>query len=207
MVSVKRISKSFGARSLWENISLDVERGQLLALTGRSGAGKTTLLNCIGLLESVDSGEICIGDKDITKLGSRGTRRFRRDQLGYLFQNYALIENATLRDNLDVALVGRRKRSERKSYDAILERVGLGGRAKDKIYLLSGGEQQRVALARLLVKQPSVVLADEPTGALDRENADLVIEVLRDMASAGCAVIIATHNQHVEDACDVVFKI
>lgn len=207
LISVEGISKLFGSRLLWEKISLQVERGQLLALTGRSGAGKTTLLNCIGLLESVDGGAVYIDDKDVTKLNSRAIRKLRRDHLGYLFQNYALIENATVRDNLDVALVKWRKRSERKSYEAILDRVGLSGRAKDKVYLLSGGEQQRVALARLLVKKPAVILADEPTGALDRENTDLVIEVLHNMARSGCAVIIATHNRRVEEACDAVFKI
>lgn len=127
--------------------------------------------------------------------------------LGYLFQNYALIENATVQANLDVALGGWRGRNNRKGYEAILERVGLAGRAKEKVYRLSGGEQQRVALARLLVKQPLVVLADEPTAALDGGNADMVIETLRDMATNGCAVVIATHNPRVERACDTTFKI
>jgi putative ABC transport system ATP-binding protein len=118
-----------------------------------------------------------------------------------------LIENATVQANLDVSVAARRGRIHRKNYEAILDRVGLTGSAKEKVYRLSGGEQQRVALARLLVKQPSVVLADEPTGALDGGNADMVLDVLRGLATDGCAVVIATHNQRVEQACDTRIRL
>ncbi|WP_084961540.1 ATP-binding cassette domain-containing protein [Thermoactinospora rubra] len=205
MVSVVDVAKEFGSRVLWDGLGFDVEHGQMLALTGASGAGKTTLLNCLGLLETVDRGHIVIGGADVTRFGPRRARLFRRDQLGYLFQNYALIENATVADNLDVA--SRPGRGRRGGYEEALEQVGLAGRLKEKVFRLSGGEQQRVALARLIVKRPVVVLADEPTGALDEANADAVIKILRGMASQGCAVIIATHNPRVEAACDSVVHI
>jgi putative ABC transport system ATP-binding protein len=208
LIEVRNLAKSFGARPLWSDLSFTVERGQVLAVVGPSGAGKSTLLNCIGLLESVDAGQILVGGTDVTTFRAGRARRFRRDVLGYLFQNYALIENTTVQANLDVATGGLlRRRVQRQGYDPILERVGLAGRAREKVFRLSGGEQQRVALARLLVKKPIVVLADEPTASLDAENAEMVIEVLRDMAAHGCAVVLATHNQRVEKACDATLKI
>lgn len=203
MITLKNLSKSFGSRVLWEGLDLTVEPGRMLALVGSSGSGKTTLLNCMGLLDRPSSGRILFRDTDLTRLGSGRQRRFRRDHLGYLFQNYALIENATVRANLDVA----RRRGTRPDHAAALERVGLAGREREKAHHLSGGEQQRVALARLMVKQPSLVLADEPTGALDHANGAMVVEVLRQMSGRGCAVVIATHDPAVRDACDTAFDV
>jgi putative ABC transport system ATP-binding protein len=208
MISVNGIAKSFGSRPLWSDLSFAVGRGQMLALVGPSGSGKSTLLHCLGLLEAVDEGEIVVEDKDITKFGAGAQRRFRRDTLGYLFQNYALIDNATVDFNLRVALGAHGGRgNKRDAFDAALGQVGLSGRGKEKVYRLSGGEQQRVALARLLVKEPRLVLADEPTGALDRDNAAMVINILRQMAAQGCAIIVATHNAEVEAGCDKVLQV
>ncbi|MEE2038975.1 ATP-binding cassette domain-containing protein [Nocardiopsis sp. CT-R113] len=201
MISTRHLAKSFGDRTLWEDVNLDIRAQQMLALVGPSGSGKTTLLNCLGLLEKASKGDIVHGTKKITRLGARGQRHFRRDHLGYLFQNYALIENATIRQNLDVA--SKNLAAQTRS----LERVGLSGREKEKVHYLSGGEQQRVALARLLVKKPTLVLADEPTGALDEGNGQVVIDILREMAREGCAVVIATHNDTVRDACNAVFDV
>jgi len=203
MITVKNLTKSFGPRPLWQGLDLTVPAGRMLALVGASGSGKTTLLNCMGLLERPSSGQILYEDTDLTRLGPGGRRRFRRDRLGYLFQDYALIENATVKANLDVA----RRRGIRPDHTRILQRVGLAGREREKVHHLSGGEQQRVALARLMVKQPSLVLADEPTGALDSDNGAMVVDVLRQMSRQGCTVVIATHNDDVRDACDAVFDV
>lgn len=203
MLTLHHLTKSFGTRTLWEDLDLTVEPGRMLALVGVSGSGKTTLLNCMGLLEAPTRGTIQYEDSDLTRSGAGGRRRFRRDKLGYLFQNYALIENATVRANLNVA----RRRGTKPDYAHVLKRVGLAGREKEKVHYLSGGEQQRVALARLMVKQPSLVLADEPTGALDGDNGQMVVDVLRRMSREGCAVVIATHNSGVRDACDIAFDV
>ncbi|WP_067605834.1 ATP-binding cassette domain-containing protein [Nocardiopsis listeri] len=203
MITLKNLSKSFGRRVLWDDLDLAVEPGRMLALVGASGSGKTTLLNCMGLLEKPTGGRILFKGTDVTRLGPGKQRRFRRDHLGYLFQNYALIENATVKANLDVA----RRRGTRPDHATALERVGLAGREKEKVHHLSGGEQQRVALGRLMVKRPSLVLADEPTGALDHDNGTMVVDVLRRMSREGCAVVIATHNDSVRDACDTVFDV
>ncbi|MFC7936042.1 ATP-binding cassette domain-containing protein [Streptomyces sp. NPDC057387] len=209
MIETADLSKTFGTRTLWRDVNFSVSRGQMVALTGPSGSGKSTLLNCLGLLERPSSGVIRYEGKVITGFNRRETRKFRRDNLGYLFQNYALIENATVTDNLEVAVKPRRL-LRAKSNTAIteaLERVGLTGREDEVIHHLSGGEQQRVALARLMVQQPALILADEPTGALDGANAAMVIDTLRDMSKAGCTVIIATHDDAVRDRCDDVFAI
>lgn len=209
MIVVRNLSKSFGSRTLWSEVGFTAGDGEMLALVGPSGAGKSTLLNCFGLLETPDSGEIRVDGNDIIRFGRGRGRRFRRDTLGYRFQNYALIENATVTANLDAALAnpGARLRRPRRDHEAALERVGLAGRGGERIYRLSGGEQQRVALARLLVKKPSLVLADEPTGALDDANSEMVIDLLREMGERGCTVLIATHRDQVQTRCDSVFKV
>ncbi|MGW0826983.1 ATP-binding cassette domain-containing protein [Streptomyces sp. NPDC002845] len=209
MIDIENLSKSFGSRTLWSDVTFTVSRGEMFALVGPSGSGKSTLLNCLGLLDRPSAGAIRHEGKDITRFGRREIRGFRRDVLGYLFQNYALIENVTVADNLKVAVKPRRS-SQGEAGTAIaeaLDRVGLGGREKEKIYHLSGGEQQRVALARLMVKQPALVLADEPTGALDDANTTMVVDILREMSEAGCAVVIATHSDYVRGRCDTVFAV
>lgn len=209
MIAIENLSKSFGRRTLWSGVDLTVHSGQMLALTGPSGSGKSTLLNCLGLLDAPTAGAIRHGEKDITRFGPRGARLFRRDVLGYLFQNYALIDNATVAANLEVVIKPRRalRRNTGTAIPEALERVGLAGREGEKVSRLSGGEQQRVALARLMVKQPSLVLADEPTGALDHDNTAMVVKILREMSDSGCAVVIATHDDYVRDRCDAVFRV
>ncbi|MCX5421591.1 ABC transporter ATP-binding protein [Streptomyces sp. NBC_00078] len=209
MIDIVKLSKTFGTRTLWSDVTTTVNRGEMLALVGPSGSGKSTLLNCIGLLDKPNAGEIRHEGNDITQFGRREIRRFRRDVLGYLFQSYALIENATVAANLEVAVKPQRTLRGKTSVAIAeaLDRVGLAGRQEEEIHHLSGGEQQRVALARLLVKQPVLVLADEPTGALDHANATAVIDILREMSDAGCAVVIATHDDRVRDRCDAVFAV
>ena len=202
---VTEAAKAFGSRSLWRHMSFNVPSGRIMALTGASGSGKSTLLNCLGLLDNLDSGSISLDGEVMSSTTERRRRRFRRDQLGYLFQNYALIDNATVYENLNVVTgsLGIRKRTRRADYDDALLKVGLKGRGSDFVFRLSGGEQQRVAVARLLVKRPSLVLADEPTGALDSDNVGAVLGFLREMANSGCTIVIATHSREVADRCDL----
>nr|WP_277605214.1 ATP-binding cassette domain-containing protein [Glycomyces sp. L485] len=208
-METENLAISFGSRELWSGVSVTVKSGQMAALTGPSGSGKSTLLNCIGILERPGTGAIRFDGRELTGMGPGAARRFRRDALGYLFQNYALVENATIAQNLGVALRarGRRGGDARRATAEALERVGLRGRERDRVNSLSGGEQQRVALARLLVKEPSIVLADEPTGALDRGNSEVVVKLLREMADAGACVVIATHDDWVRDQCDEVVAV
>lgn len=210
MIDLKGLSKSFGDRALWQELTFTVEAGRMLALTGPSGSGKSTLLNCLGLLDTPSSGTIVHEGSDLTRLSARKSRAFRRDTLGYLFQNYALIDNATVAENLSVVLKPLRSRRTQmvgSTPAAALKQVGLSGRETDVVHRLSGGEQQRVALARLIVKRPALVLADEPTGALDLGNTHMVISTLRDLADTGCTVVIATHNPAVKELCDSVLDL
>ncbi|WP_219108452.1 ATP-binding cassette domain-containing protein [Austwickia sp. TVS 96-490-7B] len=203
------LTKSFDQHHLWSDLNLRFEPGMRIALTGASGSGKSTLLNCLGLLEQPTNGTIYWGDHNLTALNSGGRRRFRRDHLGYLFQDYALIEDATVAENLLVALNawGSRnsiKGNKRLAVAQALDQVGLSGREKDRTHILSGGEQQRVAMARILLRLPEIVLADEPTAALDGENGELVLSFLDDMAHRGSIVVIATHHLDIRDRCDEV---
>ncbi|WP_406292975.1 ATP-binding cassette domain-containing protein [Embleya sp. NBC_00888] len=208
MIDLTGLSKSFGPRTLWQDLTFTIETKRLLALTGPSGSGKSTLLNCLGLLDTPTVGTIRHNGQDITRLSHRKARLYRRDTLGYLFQSYALIDNATIADNLSLAAKPSRSlRASRPTLDQALEQVGLAGRGDDIVHRLSGGEQQRVALARLIVKQPALVLADEPTGALDPDNTRTVIAILRSLADTGCAVVIATHDPTVRDLCDSVLQV
>ena len=195
---VSSLKKSFGPRVLWENIDLRAERGTLTGLIGASGSGKSTLLNCIGLLTVPDGGRISFDGVELLDMGSARRRIFRRDTLGYLFQNYALMEDATVKENLAVAMRGMRE---------ALESVGLADRLNTRVATLSGGEQQRVALARIMVKAAKLILADEPTGALDPTNAGIVMGHIRAIADQGACVVIATHDPFVMDGCDQLLNL
>ncbi|BDR52463.1 bacteriocin ABC transporter ATP-binding protein [Bombiscardovia nodaiensis] len=203
-LTITGLEKSFGQRVIWSALSCTVRSGALTAVTGDSGAGKTTLLNCIGLLEPFDSGTLSFGDWRFGPKVSPGSqRKCLREVLGFLFQNYGLIDRWSVRRNLIVPLklqAGSRRQKEDKISQA-LSSVGLEGYQQKKVYMLSGGEQQRVALARLILKDPSIILADEPTSALDEGNADLVMRMLKQQAQAGALVLVATHSPHIVAQC------
>ena len=211
MITVSNLTKSFHKQPpLWENLSFDVPPHSVTALTGPSGSGKSTLLNCIGALEAPDSGSIQVFGTEVTKLGYRKARKYRRDYVGYLFQDYALIPDQTVYDNINLAARPNQifpSKAMLTQVAEVLEQVGLAGYERRQVCELSGGEQQRVAIARLLVRPPKVVLADEPTGALDHDNSLRVIAHLRDLADGGASVVVATHSDLVADSADQHMKV
>ena len=208
MIKIRDLGKRYGDHVIFEHLNMDIEDGKLTAIAGGSGCGKSTLLNIIGLLDQDYSGSVEI---DGVKLHSQFARprSFFREKLGYLFQNYALVDNMSVSKNLDIALKFRNVSDKEDLKRRSLEKVGLDSEKviHNKVYTLSGGEQQRVALARLLLKPCSIVLADEPTGSLDEKNRDEVLALLREMNQEGKTVIIVTHDLAVMRACDQVITI
>lgn len=199
VISLKNICKSFGNKVIFDNFNLNVEEGEFLCITGVSGKGKTTLLNIIGLLEKPDSGSINIMGYDNPEIDSKSGIKLLRSNISYLFQNYGLVDNETVEYNLKIAtrFLKLSKNDEKKKIEEALNTVGLSGYEKNKIFQLSGGEQQRVAMARILIKPTSIVLADEPTGSLDSDNRDLIMELLTKVNEQGKTVIIVTHDKEV----------
>lgn len=167
MIKIKKLNKQFNGEIIFKNFNLNIHKGEMVAISGESGSGKSTLLGCMCGLEKIDNGTIEMNGKDITKMKKKRKMLLYRNDIGYLFQNYALISQETIGYNLDIALAYTKLSKSKKNALKIeaIEKVGLKKPLNTKIYTLSGGEQQRVAVARLLLKKPNIIFADEPTGA------------------------------------------
>jgi len=197
MIVGNKITKRYGTHTLFSNFDFHIDDGEFVCFSGKSGSGKTTLLNMIGLLEPIDSGTLVINGKTWNR--SRDKRTFYREEVGFLFQNFALIENKTVRQNLAMVIQGI---GNRHSMESVLSAVGLQNKIDAKVFTLSGGEQQRVALARLMLKPCNIVLADEPTGSLDIENAKIVMDLLRQINASGKTVVMVTHDEQFKKQAD-----
>ena len=195
-IDLLNVSKSFGSKKIFTDLNLRFESGKSYALIGGSGSGKSTLLNIIGRLEKIDSGNVLVDKQDIWKIKER---TFFKNTVGYVFQNYSLIENKTVYDNLKLIT------KDKKIITDVLEKVGLSSDyLHQKIYELSGGQAQRVAIARMLMKPRKIILADEPTGALDDEIGKEIIRLLLNETDEDKYVIIATHDPAVYNKVDVI---
>ncbi|KZC94088.1 ATP-binding cassette domain-containing protein [Clavibacter tessellarius] len=203
------VTRSFRGREVVRGLSLRVEAGEMVALTGRSGCGKSTALNMIGLLDRPTSGDLRLFDRPAPRPGSRGARRLLAERIGYLFQSFALLDEETAEGNLRVAQswTGGTRRSRADRREEALASGGLADHARDRVYELSGGEQQRLALARLALRPRALVLADEPTGSLDPANRARVLDLLDGMRRRGTAVVIVTHDPEVAAACSRVVSL
>ena len=190
MIEAVDISKRYRDHDVLESFHASIEPNSLTVITGESGKGKTTLLNILSLLERPDRGTVTIDA--ISDPSPKQILNLRRHTISYLFQNYGLIDEYTVEKNLRVSLTYRKDPGP--SVSEALAQVGLEGYEKRKVYELSGGEQQRVALARILLKDARYIFADEPTGNLDKGNRDVVIKLLRGLADSGKGVILATHD-------------
>lgn len=200
-IELKNISKKYENKQVLDNFNLVVNKGEMMAITGQSGTGKSTLLNIVGLLEEPDSGDVIIqGIENAWKSEKKQIELFRYT-IGYLFQNYALIDNETVSKNLDVALEYVKLPNKDNKKKEVLEKVGLLDKLNSKIYQLSGGEQQRIALARLMLKKNDIILADEPTGSLDEVNRDQVLSILKSLNNEGKTILIVTHDPEVSKIC------
>lgn len=207
IIELKDISKSYGENSVLKGFSDIFSTGEMVALVGKSGSGKSTLLNIIGLLEKSDSGEIIYKDRSIGNIDSKQAMMIRRYGLGYVFQNFALVENETVLENLKLALEYRKGVNKTNLIEEALNSFGLKDYVNHKVYQLSGGQQQRIAMARVELKPCEVILADEPTASLDRENGTIVIETLKRYRNQGKLVVIATHDMDIAKECDRIIRL
>jgi putative ABC transport system ATP-binding protein len=201
------VSKRYGARTVLNQVSLELAAGEYIAIIGESGIGKSTLLNAIAGLEPVDAGAIFFGEQELTRLGDDELTRLRREHYGFVFQAFHVLPQLTVEQNVALPLL-LRARADTAKVRAIIAAVGLAGREASAPRELSGGELQRVAIARALVGDPKLVLADEPTGNLDAENARQVLALFRQQAKErGAAAILATHSPHAAAACDRRYRL
>lgn len=201
MISIKHIQKKFGEKDVFKDLSMEIPNNSFVVITGESGCGKTTLLNMLGYLEKPDAGDIVVDGKSLKDIKQR---EFFRNYVGFLFQNFALVENKTVRANLNI--IKKINRTDLTMEEA-LAKVGLEDKADTAVYKLSGGEQQRVALARVMLKQCRYILADEPTGSLDEKNANIVMSHLHELKEAGKTVIMVTHNREYLKDADMVVEL
>ncbi len=192
---VSKIYKAAVDKVGLRDLSLAIKPGEFLAVMGPSGCGKSTLLNILGLLDNPTSGSYRFQGQDVAKYSEKQLTTLRRDSIGFVFQNFHLIEDLNVRENIETALIYRSlSAAERRArVDEVLERLGLPDIARDLPQQLSGGQQQRVAIARALVSRPQLVLADEPTGNLDTKTGGMVMELLIDLVRQGITVVMATH--------------
>lgn len=193
MIHIKGLTKTFEDKQLFSNFNLVIEDKAFVVFSGPSGCGKTTLLNMIGAIEEIDEGEIRVDDLDITN--RKNHLNYFRFKVGFLFQNFALIDNKTVKENLNLI---RKDCKTNLSMAEALKIVGLEDKLNKKVYTLSGGEQQRVALARLMLKKCDIILADEPTGSLDATNAAIVMNILRDLNEQGKTIVLVTHDEEIK---------
>lgn len=201
MIKINKLNKKYGNRTVFKDFDIEFEEGAFVSIYGECGSGKSTLLNIIGLLEKFDSGDVIINGRKNIGIDSKEAILMRRNEISYLFQSYALIDEMTVYDNLKLALEYRKysKPEKDEKIREVLKYVGLSDKIKSFIYELSGGEQQRVAMARVLLHDTNIILADEPTGSLDEKNKQVILELLKKENEKGKTIIVATHDKDIKE--------
>lgn len=216
LIEIKSLKKSFhdgkeNKINVIRGIDLRIEKGEKIAIVGDSGCGKTTFINLIGLILNSDSGEIIINGSNISDLSSKNKANLRNDFFGYVVQDFALVEEDTTSQNLEIPLLYSKKRYSKREKDKLiidtLNKVGLSEKINEKVKYLSGGQRQRVAIARAIINNPSVILADEPTGALDVGTSEKIFSLLNTLVIDGKSLILVTHNEKLANYCDKKYKI
>jgi len=201
LLELKNISKIYGALHALSEVSLAVEEGEWLAVMGPSGSGKTTMMNIVGCMDKPSKGEVLLEGQDIARKSAAALSELRRDKIGLVFQQFYLINYLNALENIMVAQYYHSMTDEDEAMRA-LARVGLGERAKHLPAELSGGEQQRLCIARALINCPRIILADEPTGNLDEANEKIVIDIFRELHAEGVTIIVVTHDAEVASAAE-----
>lgn len=213
LIEIQNLKKVYGNGEnkveALSDINLNVKEGELIAIVGRSGSGKSTLLNIIGTLDTQTEGEYLLDNNNLKNMGTKNFSKIRGNYFGFVVQQFALINDYTVYENIEIPLiyakVGRKKRKE--LIDSITRKLGI----YDKLYKtpkeLSGGQNQRVAIARALVNDPKIILADEPTGALDSKTSQEIMNIMKELSGQGITIIIVTHDKSISSACNRVIEI
>lgn len=209
IVKIENLNKQFGEHIIFENFNLSVNEGEMIAIMGPSGCGKSTLLNIIGLIETFESGEYTLFEKKNVKVNTDESAILIRNHINYLFQNFALIDEDSVEENLMIALryVKMTKEEKKKKIEEVLEKLNMEKYLKSKINELSGGQQQRIAIARVMLKPCDLILADEPTGSLDEDNKLMIMSLLKELNEQGKTIIIVTHDPEVGNMCQRVINL
>ena len=198
LLEIKNVSKIYGELKALDNVSLHVDKGEWVAIMGPSGSGKSTMMNIIGCMDKPTKGEVLLDGVDISRENSKRLTDIRRDKIGLIFQQFHLVNYLTAVENVMVSQYYHSMPDEKEALEA-LERVGLKDRAKHLPSQLSGGEQQRVCIARALINHPEIILADEPTGNLDEANEGIVLEIFKQLHREGTTLIVVTHDPEVAE--------
>lgn len=209
VIELSNYSKRFMHKVVFDDFNLTVSNGEMVAIVGPSGSGKSTLLNAIGLIDDVEFGEYKLLGAAAPKPNTKNATKLIRNNISYLFQNFALVENFTVMQNLMMALKYLKiTKSEKEAIisDA-LNKVGLPGYEQLRIFEISGGEQQRISIARAMIKPSEIILADEPTGALDGKNRDEILSILHQINDTGKTMVIVTHDPVVASSCDRIIEL
>lgn len=200
----KVIANGGAATKILHDIDLQIAAGEFLSIIGPSGSGKSTLLNILGLLDDATSGEYLFIDKNVRKLGSSQRAAFRNQKIGFVFQSFMLIPRLTVKENVEVPLLyqslSRKEREERIRHS--LEQVGMLHKIKDPVFKLSGGQKQKVAIARAIVNDPEVLLADEPTGNLDQQSKMEILNIFQELHQRGKTIVLVTHDLDIAELAD-----
>jgi putative ABC transport system ATP-binding protein len=203
LIRLSEVRKDFGNRAALDGVSLEIDSGESVAVMGPSGSGKSTLLNLVSGLDRPSAGSVVVGGEDLGRLSERGLALFRRRRIGMIFQFFNLLDDLPALDNVALAgqLVGLRTRAARQRAVELLDELGLAGRGDSYPAALSGGERQRVAVARALMNRPALLLADEPTGALDSRSGESVVDLLVDLNERGQTLVLVTHDAGLAARC------
>jgi putative ABC transport system ATP-binding protein len=213
MIRLDKVSKLYRTERIettaLDNINLEIEPGEFVSIMGPSGCGKSTLLHLIGLLDAPSRGQVELDGKPIGRYGDRELARVRNERIGFIFQQFHLVSDLSVADNVEIPLLYRKMagRDRRKAALAALDRVGLGSRTRHFPPQLSGGQQQRVAIARAIVGQPRILLADEPTGNLDSQMGDEIMDLLQGLNDGGATLVMVTHDQRMAERTDRVVRL
>lgn len=205
IITIKKIVKSYGMGEgivhALDGVDLEIAAGELVAVVGVSGSGKSTLLHMIGGMDSPTAGSVFFNGKDISKYSKKQKAKYRCENVGIVFQNFKLIEELNVRENIIMPVLIARKKVDEDYYNALVEMLGLSERQSHLPSELSGGQKQRVAIARALINKPELLLADEPTGNLDKKNSEEIMQIFLDIHKQGKTIVLVTHDREIAERC------